>query len=168
MSAWGAASLYQSPPPLPGSGQRRHLSLPLPPALALSRGQVCQSPSFCTPALLTEGLLAYRRLPQSRASQQEGPQAAAPPDKEQAGLLWVCTWARHTGSSAWYFMEAFPFLQVGKWSLERISAPRLYFYNPRAQWNIESHSQPCQLLTAFLPSYSDGAAMCLTQLLRSA
>ena len=65
-------------------------------------------------------------------------------------------------------MEAFPFLQVGKWSLERISAPHLYFYNPRAQWDIEYNSQPYQLLTAFLPSYSDGDGMCLTQLLRSA
>lgn len=56
-----------------------------------------------------------------------------------------------------------------KWEsglLERISAPHLYFYNPRAQWDIEYNSQPYQLLTAFLPSYSDG--MCLTQLLRSA
>ena len=47
-------------------------------------------------SLLTEGRLAHRRLPQSRASQQEGPQLAAPPDKEQADLLLI-TWAGHAG-----------------------------------------------------------------------
>lgn len=127
---------------------------------------MCQSPSFCTPALLTEGLLAYRRLPQSRASQQEGPQAAAPPDKEQAGL--------HVGRARWDPLPGilWKHFHFYKWEsgLWREFLPRVYIFIIHVLSGISS-------LTANLASFSqpfchptviDGDAMCLTQLLRSA
>lgn len=43
----------------------------------------------------------------------------------------------------------------------------LYFYNPYVQQNIKYNSQPDQLFTTLLPSYTDGDGIYLTCVLRS-
>lgn len=108
VSAWGAASLYQTPQPGSPAPRPQHWLFP-EASLQASAPQ----PSSQRGALLTAGRLACRRLPQSRASQQEGPRAAPPPDKEQAGFLLI-TWAGHTGILCWVCYGSISIFTSGK------------------------------------------------------
>ena len=137
-----------------------------------------RSVSFCIPApsssrssLLTAGSCCPERLQRrgrgcrqvTAVQGQAAPQTGSGEDLRMGrrghGVL---------ESSSGCCIAPFPSLQVGKCSWERISAPRLYFYNPCAYWNIEHNSQPDRLYPVLLPSYSAGDVMYLTWILRSA